>query len=68
MSTNFMGLTIASMITMTILTPRMAHLLPSVSLPLALGLYGAGIYTFEQLVAITAHIVATPAAATPSAR
>lgn len=43
MSTNFMGLTIASMITMTILTPRIAHLLPSVSLPLALGLYGVGI-------------------------
>lgn len=43
MSVNLMALTIASMITMTVVTPRIAHLLPSVSLPLALGLYGVGI-------------------------
>lgn len=42
-SVDLMALTIASMITMTVVTPRIAHLLPSVSLPLALGLYGAGI-------------------------
>ena len=42
-SMNLMALTIASMITMTVVTPRIAHLLPSVSLPMALGLYGAGI-------------------------
>ncbi|MGE5225450.1 MAG: MFS transporter [Planctomycetaceae bacterium] len=43
MSLYLMSLTIASMATMILLTPRIAHLLPSVSLPLALVLYGAGI-------------------------
>lgn len=42
-SLDLMALTIASMATMILLTPRIAHLLPSVSLPLALGLYGVGI-------------------------
>jgi len=37
------SLTIASMVTMVLITPRITHLLPSASLPLALGFYGAGI-------------------------
>jgi hypothetical protein len=42
-SFNLMALTLSSMATMVVLTPRIAHLLPSVSLPVALGFYGAGI-------------------------